>query len=88
MAIMTKSERNLRIVFIGVATVAVGLWLGHDALQSMATGNPIAVATDRSLDIEWWMWLGVAGLTVFFEVCAIGAGSGIIRPQGGEWPRK
>ncbi len=87
MAIMTKSERNWRMVLIGLAVIATGLWLGHDALQSMTTGNPIVVATDRSLNMDWWMWLGVAGVTVFVGVCAIGAGLGIIRPQGGEWPR-
>ena len=59
---MVPTWSKRKSLVMGLLTIAVGLAIGRDALESMRTRVPITVAVNRSLNMDWWMWLGVAVL--------------------------
>jgi hypothetical protein len=42
------------MVVTGSCTIAVGLGIIIEALQSLSTGPPIVTSADRALPTDWW----------------------------------
>jgi hypothetical protein len=69
---------------MGAIVIAAGFWLAYDAINAWRVGAMIHRLSAPAL--EPWAALGMAILTIFFGICLVLAGLGIMKPRGGGRP--